>query len=68
METNNEFRDARHHSDHEHHHMTNNRVVIGVILVVAGLFLVIKNTGFFPDFIDHVVFSWPMLLVTIGLV
>lgn len=68
METNNEFRDLGHHSDREHHNMTNNRVVIGVILVLAGLFLVIRNTGFFPDFIDHVVFSWPMLLVTIGLV
>ncbi len=39
-----------------------------MILVLAGLFLVIRNTGFFPDFIDHVIFSWPMLLVTIGLV
>jgi predicted membrane protein len=43
-------------------------VIIGVILVLAGLFLVIRNTGFFPDFIDHVIFSWPMLLVAIGLV
>lgn len=29
-------------------------VVIGVVLVLAGLFLVIRNTGFFPDFIDDV--------------
>ncbi|NMD03494.1 MAG: cell wall-active antibiotics response protein, partial [Bacteroidales bacterium] len=49
-------------------HLTNNRVVIGIILVLAGLFLVIRNTGFFPDFIDNVIFSWPMLLVTIGLI
>jgi len=42
--------------------------MIGVILVLAGLFLVMRNTGFFPEFIDHVVFSWPMLLVCIGLV
>ncbi|MDX9948832.1 MAG: DUF5668 domain-containing protein [Bacteroidales bacterium] len=49
-------------------HNVNNRVIIGVIMVLAGLFLVIRNTGFFPDFIDNVVFSWPMLLVTIGLV
>jgi len=67
METNNDFRYEDHHSRH-HHHLTNNRVVIGVVLVLAGLFLVIRNTGFFPDFIDHVIFSWPMLLVTIGLV
>ena len=49
-------------------HSPSNRVIIGVIMVLAGLFLVIRNTGFFPDFIDNVVFSWPMLLVTIGLV
>jgi predicted membrane protein len=42
--------------------------LIGVILVIAGLFLVIRNTGFFPEFIDQVIFSWPMLLVAIGLV
>jgi predicted membrane protein len=47
---------------------TNNRILIGVVLVLAGLFLVIRNTGFFPDFIDNVIFSWPMLLVAIGLV
>ena len=51
-----------------HEHLTNNRIVIGVVLVLAGLALVIKNTGFFPDFIDHVIFSWPMLLVVIGLI
>ncbi|MDQ1296338.1 MAG: hypothetical protein QG611_316, partial [Bacteroidota bacterium] len=68
METNNEFRDGRRFSGHDHHHLTNNRVIIGVVLVLAGLFLVIRNTGFFPDFIDHVIFSWPMLLVTIGLI
>jgi predicted membrane protein len=68
METNNEFRNERHPSGHDHHNLTNNRVIIGVVLVLAGLFLVIRNTGFFPDFIDHVIFSWPMLLVTIGFI
>ena len=66
METNNDYRDDR-SPRHEHRH-TGNRVIIGVILVLAGLFLVIRNTGFFPDFIDHVIFSWPMLLVAIGVV
>lgn len=61
METNEKFRDDR-------PSRTNNRVIIGVILVLAGLFLVIRNTGFFPDYIDNVIFSWPMLLVAIGLV
>ena len=75
METNENYRDERrqarderHQLRHEHHHLTNNRPIIGVILVLVGLFLVMRNTGFFPDFIDHVIFSWPMLLVAIGLV
>jgi predicted membrane protein len=50
------------------HHSISNRALIGIVLVLAGLFLVIRNTGFFPDFIDNVIFSWPMLLVVIGLV
>lgn len=70
METNENFRDERHQEKHEHshHHLTSNRTIIGVVLVLVGLFLVLRNTGFFPDFIDHVIFSWPMLLVAIGLV
>jgi predicted membrane protein len=66
METMNDYRDERRHARREH--LTNNRIVIGVILVLAGLALVVRNTGFFPDFINHVVFSWPMLLVAIGLI
>jgi len=68
METNENYRDERRHYRHDHHHLTSNRALIGVVLVLAGLFLVIRNTGFFPDFIDQIIFSWPMLLVTIGLV
>jgi len=52
----------------ENRQLTSNRTLIGVVLVLAGLLLVIRNTGFFPDFIDNVIFSWPMLLVAIGLV
>jgi len=75
METNENFKDERHQArderrqiKHEHRHLHNNRPIIGVVLVLAGLFLVMRNTGFFPEFIDHVIFSWPMLLVVIGLV
>lgn len=67
METHEDFRDENREPVQEHH-LSNNRVIIGVILVLAGLFLVIRNTGFFPEFIDNVVFSWPMLLVAIGAV
>lgn len=68
METNENYRDERRRFRREHHHLQNNRAIIGVILVLVGFFLVMRNTGIFPDFIDNVIFSWPMLLVTIGLV
>ena len=75
METKDDFRDEHHKLSEEspqmqndHRSVTDNRTLIGVILVLAGLFLVIRNTGFFPEFIDNVIFSWPMLLVAIGLV
>lgn len=68
METNENYKVEPSEHRHGHHQPEKNRVIIGVILVLAGLFLVIRNTGFFPDFIDHVIFSWPMLLVAIGLV
>jgi predicted membrane protein len=75
METNENYRDERRRERderrlyrREHHHLQNNRAAIGVILVLVGLFLVMRNTGIFPSFIDNVIFSWPMLLVTIGLV
>ena len=68
METNNEYRTDSNLTGKEPYHNSNNKVLIGVVLVLAGLFLILRNTGIFPDFIDNVVFSWPMLLVTIGLV
>jgi predicted membrane protein len=68
METNENPRDERRLHRREHHHLQNNRTIIGVILVLLGLFLVLRNSGIFPGFIEHIIFSWPMLLVTIGLV
>ncbi len=68
METNENYRDENRQYRRDHHHLQNNRAIIGVILVLVGLFLVMRNIGFFPGFIDHIIFSWPMLLVTIGLV
>lgn len=45
-----------------------NRVLIGIVLVIIGLFLVMRNTGFIPHFIDNIIFSWQMLLIAIGLI
>ena len=67
METNGNYQDDNRHR-RGHHQYTNNRTIIGVVLVIVGLFLVMRNTGIFPGFIDHIVFSWPMLLVAVGLV
>ena len=68
METSNNFREDHPWHNHDHNHFSGNRAVIGVILVIAGLFLIIRNTGFFPNFLDDIIFSWPMLLVAVGLV
>ncbi|MBN1107307.1 MAG: hypothetical protein JXA55_00990 [Bacteroidales bacterium] len=66
METLNDYKDEK--TRHRIMNNTSSRVLIGVVLVLTGLALVIKNTGLFPDFIDNIVFSWPMLLIVIGLV
>jgi predicted membrane protein len=68
METNGNYGNENHPYREDHGHLKSNRPIIGVVLVLVGLFLVMRNTGIFPDFIDHVIFSWPMLLVAIGLV
>ena len=68
METINYPRNDHHNPEKEPVHGSGNKVIIGVILVLAGLFLILKNTGIFPDFIDNVIFSWQMLLVVIGVV
>lgn len=68
METNDNYRNDKPSVRRDSHHLTNNRAIIGVILVLVGLFLVLRNTGFFPGFIDNIIFSWPMLLITIGVV
>lgn len=69
METSDRFyRDDNPEQKSHPKQISSNRVIIGVILVLAGFLLILRNTGFFSDFIDDVVFSWPMLLVTIGLI
>lgn len=66
METNGSFKDDK-PSRHDHL-ITNNRVIIGVVLVILGFFLVLRNMDILPHSINHIIFSWQMLLVTIGLI
>jgi len=42
----------------------NGRIIGGIILVGAGVILLLKTTGiFFPEWL----FSWPMILILVGI-
>lgn len=66
METNSSFRDDR--PVKQDHFVSNNRVIVGVVLVILGFFLVLRNMDILPHSINHIIFSWQMLLLAIGLV
>lgn len=40
----------------------------GVLIIVAGLLLLAKNTGFLDASVSRVIFSWEMLIIAIGAV
>jgi predicted membrane protein len=42
------------------------KVVIAVIIILAGVFLLFNNLGFLPHDYFRIVFSWPLLLLVIG--
>ncbi len=44
------------------------KYVLAVLVIFAGFLLLLVNTGFLPPPIKHIIFSWPMLLICIGLV
>ncbi|MDR0682893.1 MAG: cell wall-active antibiotics response protein [Dysgonamonadaceae bacterium] len=44
------------------------KVVIGIIIVMLGVFLLFNNLGFLPSFIYRLVISWQTLLIAIGAV
>lgn len=51
---------------------TSNRLIIGVLLIIAGLILMLKKSTVLPEpldhFIDDIIFSWQMLLIAIGVI
>ena len=63
MENRSEFSNKPHH-----HYSGNSKVALGVVLIVLGFLLVIKNLGFLPSYFHDIVFSWQMLLIAIGFV
>jgi predicted membrane protein len=48
-------------------HKTNSRAIIGILLICAGLLLIAVNFNWLPWNIRGIVFSWPGLLILIGL-
>jgi predicted membrane protein len=44
------------------------KYILGVIVIVAGFLLLLSNTGYLPYEVRHILFSWQMLLIGIGLV
>ncbi|MDR2805983.1 MAG: hypothetical protein LBB85_10195 [Dysgonamonadaceae bacterium] len=44
------------------------KVVIGIIIVMLGVFLLFNNLGFLPSSVYHLVISWQTILIAIGAV
>ena len=51
-----------------HYYSGSSKMAVGIVLICLGFLLVIRNTGFLPDYIHDIVFSWQMLLIAIGFV
>ena len=46
---------------------TNKRAVLGVILVLVGIVVIVANLNLFPLGIRPILFSWPAILILVGL-
>ena len=58
MKTHNHCDDKNHKSKH---------LILGLLLVAAGIFFILKNLGILSPFVSGIIFSWQMLLIAIGL-
>ena len=45
----------------------NRRAILGIILILAGMLLIASYLGWIPMTFRHVIISWQMLLITLGL-
>jgi len=44
------------------------KFILGVIILLAGMALLGLNTGFLPFYFKHILFSWQMILIIIGII
>lgn len=44
------------------------KYILGVIIIVAGFVLLLTNNNILPDWVNHIFFSWQMLLIGIGVI
>jgi len=63
MANNSDFNGKPHHN-----YSGTSKIGIGLVLILVGFILVIRNTGFLPDYLENIVFSWQALLIAIGFI
>lgn len=63
MNKHSNFEDKPHRS-----YSATSKVAIGLVLILLGFMLVIRNTGLMPGYFEDIIFSWQMLLIAIGFI
>lgn len=62
----------RHHDNFENRprrsHSATSKIAVGLVLIVLGFLLIIRNAGLMPNYFQDIIFSWQMLLIAIGFV
>ena len=48
-------------------HKSKKRAFLGIIFIIVGTALILKKTGVMPENISHIIISWPMLLIAVGI-
>jgi predicted membrane protein len=46
----------------------NKKYAVGIVFILIGALLIAFNTGALPYDLKHIIISWPMLLITIGVI
>ena len=49
-------------------HNEKKRVLIGLLILIVGGLLLLRNLGIYDEFINEYIFRWEMILITIGIV